>query len=90
MQQPPPDAGGLESTTLSTWTVQELAEGCCLARATWLMRFQRDGHELESENLATYVVHRIAESWEIVLQLDHQDLMCIAPRSQACADHRVE
>jgi ketosteroid isomerase-like protein len=65
---------GLKSTTLSECATQELAAGYCLARAIWLMRFLKDGRQVDSENLTTYVLHRQADSWEILFQLDHQDL----------------
>lgn len=65
---------GLEATTLAAFDVQQLTDGYCLMNVTWVMRFRKNGHPVESENRASYVLRRRGEAWEIVVQLDHQDL----------------
>ena len=45
------------------------------ARVHWALRFDRDGAPaIVAEVETTYVLRRHADSWQIIFQLDHQDL----------------
>jgi hypothetical protein len=57
---------GLEETRLD--------ETHTMVQAYWTLRFEKDpGRPIIDEIAATYVLRR-QDSWQIVLQLDHQDL----------------
>lgn len=67
---------GLVSSTVDSIAVSELDAKYTLARVAWKMRFERGGGEpVESENAASYVLVREQDGFQIVFQIDHQDLM---------------
>jgi hypothetical protein len=46
-----------------------------LAKAVWKMRFERGtGQPVDSQNSATYILSAACDSFQIVFQIDHQDL----------------
>lgn len=67
---------GLVSSMLASIDVSSLDPNYALAKVFWTMRFERSpGVFIESENSATYVLLVTSDSFQIVFQLDHQDLM---------------
>jgi hypothetical protein len=47
-----------------------------LAKAVWRMRFESSTREpLESLDSTTYILGAVDDSFQIVFQIDHQDLM---------------
>jgi len=67
---------GLSSSTVDSLEVSELDSKYVLVKAVWKMWFDRsDGHIVESTNSASYILFTVGESFEIVVQLDHQDLV---------------
>ncbi len=67
---------GLVSSTVSSLEVSSLDSNYAMAKVAWNMRFERSpGVFIESENSTTYILVAASESFEIVFQLDHQDLM---------------
>jgi hypothetical protein len=51
-----------------------LDEKHTMVQAYWTLRFEKDrGRPILDESAATYVLRR-QDSWQIVFQLDHQDL----------------
>jgi hypothetical protein len=49
-----------------------------LVKTVWNMRFRaHNGDEVARKISATYVLSTVGDSFEIVFQLDHQDLMKI-------------
>jgi len=67
---------GLTSSTVDSLEVSELDRNMFWVKAVWKMRFERsDAHPVESTNSASYILFTVGESFEIVVQLDHQDLV---------------
>ena len=66
---------GLVSSTVQSVTASELDAKYLLAKLVWKFRFEPEGKEpIESENLGTYILAAVGDSFQIVFQLDHQDL----------------
>ena len=68
---------GLTSSTIHTLDASELGSNYVLANVAWKMRFERrDRHQpVESVNSASYILFVVGDSFRIVVQLDHQDLV---------------
>jgi len=72
-------ASGLLSSRLDSLETTALDSKYTLVKTVWTMSFRAsNGGDLTRKTLATYVLSAIADSFEIVFQLDHQDLMKIA------------
>jgi hypothetical protein len=68
-------AMGLRSSTIDSLEASELDSRYVLVKAVWKMRFEgRDKNGIESKNSATYILFAARNSFEIIVQLDHQDL----------------
>jgi hypothetical protein len=66
---------GLVSSTVVSLEISKLDSKYALARAVWQMRFERDGiQRITDENSSTYVLCATENRFEIVFQIDHQDL----------------
>jgi hypothetical protein len=67
-------ATGLVASEVRRLEEVGLDEKHTMVQAYWSMRFEKDaGHPIIIETAATYVLRREAP-WQIVFQLDHQDL----------------
>lgn len=67
---------GLVSSKVASLDASSLDPNYALAKVGWTMRFERSpGVFVESDNSATYVLLMTGDSFQIVFQLDHQDLM---------------
>lgn len=67
---------GLVSSTVDSLEASPLDSKYTLAKIVWRMRFDRrnGGEAVHSENSATYILSRANDAFEIVFQIDHQDL----------------
>jgi hypothetical protein len=69
---------GLLSSRIDSVQASTLDSKYVLAKTVWNMSFRdTNANEVTRKISATYVLSNIGESFEIVLQLDHQDLMKI-------------
>ena len=67
---------GLVSSKIESLEASNLDSKYVLVKAVWKMRFESStGLPIDSENSATYILARTDDSFQIVVQLDHQDLM---------------
>jgi hypothetical protein len=67
---------GLVSSTVESVEASNLDSRYVLAKVTWNMRFEcGNGESIENQNSATYVLADTGGAFQIVFQLDHQDLM---------------
>ena len=70
---------GLLSSHIDSVQASPLDSKYVVVKTVWNMSFRRtNADEVTHKTSATYVLSNIGESFEIVLQLDHQDLMKIA------------
>jgi hypothetical protein len=68
-------AAGLMASEVSRLEEMRLDEKHTLVKSYWPLRFEKDpGRLIIEETAATYVLRRQQASWQIVFQLDHQDL----------------
>jgi len=66
---------GLVSSKIDSLAASTLDSKYTLVRVVWKMRFDRSGSEpIYSQNAASYIVSRAHDSFQIVFQIDHQDL----------------
>ena len=69
---------GLLSSRVDSVQASTLDSKYVLVKTVWNMSFRgTNSDEVTRKTSATYVLSNIGESFEIVLQLDHQDLMKI-------------
>jgi ketosteroid isomerase-like protein len=69
-------SAGLVSSQIESLEASNLDSKYVLAKAVWKMRFESStGLPIDSENSATYILAETGDSFQIVVQLDHQDLM---------------
>jgi Domain of unknown function (DUF4440) len=67
---------GLASSSVQTIEPSRLDAKYVLAKVEWKMRFEGGASgPLESRAFATYVMAREGDSFRIIFQVDHQDLM---------------
>jgi ketosteroid isomerase-like protein len=66
---------GLISSKIESLEVSNLDPKYVLAKVAWQMRFRRNTTEsIDTQNAATYVLSAKDDRFEIVFQIDHQDL----------------
>ena len=66
---------GLLSSTLASVEASTLDAKYILARTAWNMRIERPGQPpADSRNSTTYVLSTNGDSFQIIFQIDHQDL----------------
>ncbi len=66
---------GLVSSNIDSLEVFTLDSKYTLAKVIWNMRFERDASEpIYSKNAASYLLSRTGDFFQIVFQIDHQDL----------------
>jgi ketosteroid isomerase-like protein len=69
---------GLVSSRVDSAEASTLDSKYILVRTVWNMRFRtNNGDEVARKTSATYILSSSGDSFEIVFQLDHQDLMKI-------------
>jgi ketosteroid isomerase-like protein len=69
---------GLVSSRVDSAEASALDSKYILVRTVWNMRFRtNNGDEVARKTSATYILSSSGDSFEIVFQLDHQDLMKI-------------
>lgn len=69
---------GLLSSSLDSVETSTLDSRYTLVKTVWNMRFRASsGDEVARKTLATYILSATKDSFEIIFQLDHQDLMKI-------------
>ena len=67
---------GLVSSKIESLEASNLDSKYVLVKAFWKMRFESStGLPIDSENSSTYILAGTGDSFQIVVQLDHQDLM---------------
>jgi hypothetical protein len=67
---------GLVSSNIDSLAASTLDSRYTLVNVVWNMRFDRStGEPIYSQNAASYVLARANDSFQIVFQIDHQDLM---------------
>jgi hypothetical protein len=67
---------GLVSSRVDSAATSPLDSKYILVKTVWNMRFRiNNGDEVACKTSATYILSSSGESFEIVFQLDHQDLM---------------
>jgi hypothetical protein len=67
---------GLTSSTVESLEAKNLDAKYVLAKVNWKMRFERETEQLtESQNSATYILSDSGDTFQIVFQIDHQDLI---------------
>ena len=77
-------AAGLLSSRVDSVETSELDSKYMLAKTVWNMSFRaNNGDDVTRKSLATYVLSTIGDSFEIVFQLDHQDLIKIVQELRA-------
>lgn len=77
-------AAGLLSSHLDSVESSALDSKYMLVKTVWKMSFRtNNGRDVTRKALATYVLSAIGNSFEIVFQLDHQDLMAIVQELRA-------
>jgi ketosteroid isomerase-like protein len=68
-------SAGLLSSNLESVEASPLDARYVLVKTVWVMRFARGaGEPALSRNSASYILQTAADSFQIVFQLDHQDL----------------
>ena len=68
-------SAGLLSSQLESVEATRLCSKYTLAKTVWRMSVRaNDGGEVVTTNSATYILSAVEESFEIVFQVDHQDL----------------
>lgn len=66
---------GLVSSVVASVALSELDAKYASVKVVWKMRFlTKAGKEIQSENSSTYILSIAGDSFEIVFQLDHQNL----------------
>jgi ketosteroid isomerase-like protein len=69
-------SAGLSSSHVESVETSTLDSKYTLVKTVWNMSFRaNDGDEVTLKTLATYLLSATGDSFEIVVQLDHQDLM---------------
>jgi hypothetical protein len=68
-------AAGLLSSRIDSVETSALDSRYMLVKTVWNMSFKANGGHVTRKTSATYVLSAIGDSFEIVFQLDHQDLM---------------
>lgn len=66
---------GLISSTIVSMKEAEITEQYLEVKVTWNMRYKRDNEIKEEHNIATYLLCKKGDSFEIITQIDHQDLL---------------
>jgi hypothetical protein len=67
---------GLVSSKIESLEASNLDSKYVLVKAVWKMRFEsRTGLPIDGENSTTYILAGTDDSFQIVVQLDHQDLV---------------
>ncbi len=67
---------GLVSCKINSLEASKLDSKCVLVKAVWQMRIQRGTREaVDRQNSMTYILSAVGDSFQIVFQVDHQDLM---------------
>jgi len=67
---------GLTETLLGSVDSSALDERYTLAKVVWVMKVEKTGKPVQHlEASATYVLLRFEDSFRIVVQIDHQDLL---------------
>jgi len=68
-------AAGLSSSRIDSVAVTKLDSKYMLAKTVWNMRVRaNNGDEVAGKTSATYILSIVGDSFEIVFQVDHQDL----------------
>jgi hypothetical protein len=66
---------GLASSRIESLDVSALDSKYTMVRVIWKMRFDRSaGEPVYSQNSASYVLSQVDDRFQIVFQIDHQDL----------------
>ena len=66
---------GLLSSKIYSLEASKLDSKYVLVKAVWQMRFERRaGDPVHSQNSTTYILSTVGDSFQIVFQIDHQDL----------------
>jgi hypothetical protein len=67
---------GLVSSKIESLEASKLDSKYVFVKAFWQMRFERGTSEpVDTQNSTSYILSAIGDSFQIVFQVDHQDLM---------------
>jgi hypothetical protein len=67
---------GLVSSKIESLEASKLDSKYVLVKAVWQMRFERGTREpVDSQTFTTYILSATGDTFQIVFQVDHQDLM---------------
>mgnify|MGYP000742313236 CR=1 FL=1 len=67
---------GLKSTKLTSFDEIKLDDSYTIIKTTWMMHYEKDAKPpIDNETSATYILYSQNSSLQIVMQIDHQDLM---------------
>jgi hypothetical protein len=66
---------GLKSSKIHSLDIKELAENYKEVTLEWKMHFEKDNKKIDSIAKTTYILYKKNKSYEIIVQIDHQDLM---------------
>jgi hypothetical protein len=70
---------GLRSSTIQALDSSELDSRYVMVKVVWKMRFERGAADsLDSRTSSTYLLSTAGDSFQIIFQVDHQDLAKIA------------
>ena len=65
---------GLVSSNIDFLATSTLDSRYTLVKVVWKMRFDRSSEPIYSQNTASYILSRANDRFQIVFQIDHQDL----------------
>jgi len=67
---------GLKKTTLVSFEEVRLDDEYNMVKVTWTMHYEKDASKfIDNESSATYILFSQNNQLQIVMQIDHQDLM---------------
>jgi ketosteroid isomerase-like protein len=65
---------GLVSSKIDSLDISALDSKYTLVKVLWNMSFERGGESVASQNAASYILSITDDRYQIVFQIDHQDL----------------
>lgn len=67
---------GLKTTTLQASETVPIDDEYVMVKVKWSIHYEKEGKKpIDDETLATYILHSQNTTLQIVMQIDHQDLM---------------
>lgn len=66
---------GLKSSTVVSIEELEIDEQYMQVKVMWEMKYEKNNKSIKDVNTTTYILYKKDDRFEIVLQIDHQDLI---------------